>query len=55
LFLLTYRLLAKIAICNATIIPIEATIGKNKELSCPDASSILSTEEEMEVTLESIF
>jgi hypothetical protein len=29
----SYLLLAKIAICKATMIPIDATIGKNKEFS----------------------
>src|SRR3972149_7539550 len=49
-----YLLRANIAICKATIIPIEATIGKNKEFSCTEASSILFTDEEIDVTLESI-
>src|SRR3990170_2863028 len=50
-----YLLRANIAICKATIIPIEATIGKSKEFSCMEDSSILFTDEEIDVTLESIF
>jgi hypothetical protein len=33
-----YFLLAIIVICSATINPIDAIIGNNKELSCDDAS-----------------
>ena len=40
-------------ICNATIIPIDAMIGNNNELSCDEASLIYSTEEETAPILES--
>ena len=49
-----YLLLASITTCNATIIPIAPTIGNNNELSCVDASSMFSTEEDMDVTLEAM-
>ncbi len=42
-----YLRLAMIVICNATIRPIDAIIGNNKELSWDDASSIDSTDEEI--------
>ena len=49
-----YLLLASITTCNATIIPIAPTIGNNNELSCVDASSMFSTDEDMVVTLEAM-
>ena len=49
-----YLRLAIIVICNATIIPIDAIIGNNNELSWDDASLIESTDMEIEPVLESI-
>ncbi len=49
-----YLLLASITTCNATIIPIAPTIGNNNEFSCVDASSMFSTDEDMDVTLEAM-
>ena len=42
-----YLRLAIIVICNATIIPIDAMIGNNKEFSWDDAFSIELTDEEI--------
>ena len=49
-----YLLLASIAICSATIIPIDPTIGNKSEFSCNVASSIFFTESEIVVTLASM-
>ena len=49
-----YLLRASIAIWSATIIPIDATIGKKSEFSCDDASSMFVTDFDIEVTLVSI-
>ena len=43
-----------IVICNATIRPMDAIIGNNKEFSWDDASSIDLTEEEMLAVLSLI-
>ena len=49
-----YLLLAIIEICRASITAIAPIIGNNNEFTCNDASSILSTADDMEDTLLSI-
>ena len=49
-----YLLLAIIEICRASITAIAPIIGNNNEFTCNDASSILSTADDMEDTLASI-
>ncbi|SVB65113.1 uncharacterized protein METZ01_LOCUS217967, partial [marine metagenome] len=43
-----YLRLAIIEICNASITAIAPIIGNNNEFTCNDASSILSTADDME-------
>ena len=50
-----YLLLAIIVICNATIIPIDAIIGNNKEFSWDDASSMEFTDVEIPSVLSLMF
>ena len=49
-----YLLRAIIEICRASITAMAPIIGNNNEFTCNDASSILSTADDMEDTLASI-
>ena len=53
--IIAYLRLAIITICNASIIAIDATIGKSNALSCDEPSSILPTESDINTTLSSRF